>query len=90
MEKRIMPMVMPLLSIGEAKRVQRRLGVQFPSSTLERLEAGGQAAGWEIFEETLEALSSGGSAHSVGVMTLMADPPEPVATRIAVALRDHT
>jgi 5,10-methylenetetrahydrofolate reductase len=87
---RIMPMVMPLLSTAEAKRLQRRLEVALPDDFLRRLEAGDETVGWETFGKTLEALSSGGLAHAVAVMTLMTDPPEPVAARIAAALRSHT
>ena len=85
---RIMPMVMPLLSADEAKKLEKRLGVKLPDIVLERLAKGGASAGWEIFGEILEALSSNDLAHAVAVMTLMTDPPEPVASRLAAALRD--
>ena len=87
---RIMPMVMPLLSAADAERMQTRLGVTLPDEVRLRLDEGGEAAGWEIFAETLAALVAGGLAHAVAVMTLMADPSEPVAARVAAALRQYT
>jgi methylenetetrahydrofolate reductase (NADPH) len=86
----IMPMAMPVLSIDDARRLEARLGVAFPSQQLARLQESGEAAGWEIFGETLADLYGRGLAHAVAVMTLMADPPEPVAARIASLLRRHT
>ena len=86
----IMPMVMPVLSIDDALRLEERLGVALPREQRDRLLARGEAAGWETFGETLAGLRSGGLAHAVAVMTLMADPSDPVATRVASLLRRHT
>ena len=86
----IMPMAMPVLSIDDARRLEGRLGVALPREQLEALQERGEAAGWEMFAETLAALYEGGRAHAVAIMTLMADPPEPVAARIVRLLRRHT
>ena len=86
----IMPMAMPVLSIDDARRLEGRLGVALPREQLEALQERGEAAGWEMFAETLAALYEGGRAHAVAIMTLMADPPEPVAARIVSLLRRHT
>jgi 5,10-methylenetetrahydrofolate reductase len=86
----ITPMVMPVLSIDDALRLQERLGVALPPEQRERLLGRGEEAGWEMFGEMLAGLRSGGLAHAVAVMTLMADPSEAVARRVASMLRRHT
>ena len=87
---RIMSLLMPLRSSAEARCLQKRLNMALPDRTLERLDLWGEGAGWEIFEETLEALSRSGLAHALAVMTMLAEPPEPIAARVAGALREHT
>ena len=78
-ETALVAMVIPLLSVGDALRLRTRLGTPLPRGLLERLHAGGAAAGWQAFGETLGALRESALVDGVAVMTLQADPHAGVA-----------
>ena len=66
-------MVMPLPSREAALRIAGRLRVALPAETLARFDAG-EDGGLAVFAETVRALSAGGLADGLSVMTSSADP----------------
>jgi 5,10-methylenetetrahydrofolate reductase len=85
---RIVPMLIPLLSAAAAERLGERLRVPLPRRLLERLENGGEPAGWDALAELVAALRASGLADSLALMTQEADPPKAFGERIAAALGD--
>lgn len=79
----VIPMLMPLLSAEAARGVSERLGIEIPASMVERLQQGGEAAGWAIFRDQLERLFDAPLADGIAVMTREMDPPSEVTRRIA-------
>ena len=84
----ILPMLMPLLSLKAARRLEARVGVRLPPDQAERLAAGGAVAGWATFSETLAALYESPLADGVAVMTLELDPDDRFAERLQAALSE--
>ena len=85
---RIVAMVIPLLSVGDALRLRARLGTPLPPGLLDRLEADGEAAGWAAFRETTAALRARPQVDGVAVMTLRADPEPGMALILASILSE--
>lgn len=85
-ETKIVPMVMPLVSLATALRIRERLGMPVPDDLLARLEAGGEPAGWDAFAETVAALAESPLVDGLAVMTPEMDPPPATGERIAAAL----
>lgn len=83
---RIVPMVMPLVSVETARRIQLRLGIPIAAPVLARLEAEGARAGWQIFADTVRALAESGLTDGLAVMTPEMDAPAGFGERIAAAL----
>lgn len=82
----IVPMLMPLLSPQAARTVGDRLGIALPHELVRRLEQGGEAAGWELFEEQLERVDASPFVDGIAIMTSEMDPPQSVTQRIAHAV----
>ena len=85
-EVRIVPMLIPLLSIEAAQRLGQRLRVPIPEALVRSLEAGGEDAGWAALHSLVRALGGSGFCDSLAVMTLDADPPKGFGERLAAAL----
>ena len=85
---RVLPMLMPLLSVDAARRLEARVGLRLPPERFERLAKGGSAYGWAMFRETLAALHESPLADGVAVMTLDLDPDDDFAAHLETALRD--
>ena len=82
----IQPMLIPLLSVAAAERLGQRLRVPLPDTLLERLERGGEPAGWDAFAELVAELRRSGLADSLALMTHEMDPPKTFGERILAAL----
>ena len=83
---RIVPMLIPLLSVAAAERLGERLRVALPDRLLRELEEHGEPRGWESFASLAAELTGAGLADSLAVMTQEADPPKLFGDRIAAAL----
>lgn len=83
----IVPMVIPLLSAAAAEKLALRLRLPLPGGLVERLARGGEAAGWELFAQTVRDLRVSGVADGVAVMTQEMDPDAGFAERLRSALR---
>jgi hypothetical protein len=81
-EARIVPMVMPLVTMEAADRISARLGVAIP----EWVRAPGDP--WLVFEEILTWLRTSGLADAVAVMTYEMDPPPDAGAHITRSLRN--
>lgn len=82
---RILPMVMPLLSMEAATALAARLRITLPERLLTGLASTGEEAGWAAFGETLAELAGAVWADGVAVMTFGMDPPPEHGARI----REH-
>jgi 5,10-methylenetetrahydrofolate reductase len=82
----ILPMVIPLVSAAAAEKLALRLRLPLPTDFVARLARGGEAAGWQLFAETLRELRASGLADGVAVMTQEMDPSASFADRVRVAL----
>jgi 5,10-methylenetetrahydrofolate reductase len=85
---RIVPMVMPLLSLDAALRLRERIGIPLPPALLAHLEAEGEPGGWAALRETVRALRASPLVDGVAVMTLEADPPSAVGRMLRAILRE--
>lgn len=85
-DTRLVPMIMPLLSVSTALRIRDRLALLVPDRLLTRLEAGGERAGWDAFGETVAALAESPLVDGLSVMTAEMDPPLGSGERIAAVL----
>ncbi|MGD9890585.1 MAG: methylenetetrahydrofolate reductase [Dehalococcoidia bacterium] len=86
-DTRIVPMVMPLLSIEAVRAIQTRLGIALPASLCRRIEQGGTTAAWQAFEETVVALRQSKLADGLAIMTFEMDPVPETGHRIITTLR---
>ena len=82
----LMPMLIPLLSVAAAERLGQRLRVPLPDTLLERLERGGEPAGWQAFAELVAELRRRGLADSLALMTHEMDPAKSFGERILALL----
>ncbi|MBW2270652.1 MAG: methylenetetrahydrofolate reductase [Deltaproteobacteria bacterium] len=57
-EVHVVPMVMPLNSLANARRLHERLGLALPSEMLSRLESCGEIEIWRTFREIAEGLAA--------------------------------
>ncbi|GAB4323250.1 MAG: hypothetical protein Kow0010_04520 [Dehalococcoidia bacterium] len=83
---KLVPMVMPLLSLEAIDRIEQRLDIPFPAGFRRRI-ASGQTAAWEAFAELVADLRATGLAHGLAVMTFATDPPPEDGARIVAALQ---
>jgi len=83
----IVPMVMPLLSIEDADRFAKRIGLPVPGSLARVLARDGEAGGWRFLQRVLDALLRSGLADGLAVMTPTMDAPPELAQRLGDALR---
>ncbi|MCZ6464758.1 MAG: methylenetetrahydrofolate reductase [Proteobacteria bacterium] len=79
---RLVPMVMPLVTLRAAEHLRKRLGLPLPVALLRALETGGEDAGWRAFEDTLVSLRESGLADGFAIMTLETDPPARFQARL--------
>ncbi len=86
-DTRIVPMVMPLLSVAAAQAIQARLGIILPASLCRRIEEGGAPAAWQTFEETVAALRHSNIADGLAIMTFEMDANSETGSRIVAALQ---
>lgn len=82
----LIPMLIPLLSVESARRLEARLGITLPASWLEALRRGGAREGWRLFEENLRAIRHAGHAAGATIMTFEMDPPVVLLDRLAKVL----
>ena len=83
----VVAMVMPLLTVGAAEKLEARIGMRLPEPLRERLASGAMEDAWSAFEETLAALSDSPLVDAIAIMTLEMDAPEGIGPRIVRALR---
>jgi 5,10-methylenetetrahydrofolate reductase len=86
-DTKVVAMVMPLLGIGEAERIEARIGVRLSDGFRTRLEQGGETAAWAAFEETVCALAASDLIAGVAVMTFDMDATPATGERIVAALK---
>ena len=84
-ETKIVAMIMPLRSRGEALEIEQRLSIELPQTFSRRLET--EDSAWEAFDETVGALVLSPLVAGVAVMTFEMDPSPETGTRIVAALR---
>lgn len=82
----IVPMVMPLLSLEDADRFAKRIGLPVPKELAARLASEGEAGGWAHLAETLASLAASGLADGLAVMTPRMDAPPALAERLRSTL----
>lgn len=81
---KIVPMIMPLISIDQAARIQDRLRIRLHEPFLARLET--EECAWEAFAETVSRLASSSAVAGIAIMTLGMDPAPEFGARILKAL----
>jgi methylenetetrahydrofolate reductase (NADPH) len=86
-DTRIVPMVMPLLSVDAATRIAERLHISLPRQLVHALQREGSEAGWRLFEQTIFALVNAPWAGGVALMTYEVDPPPEVGEHMVAVLR---
>ncbi len=86
-ETAVVAMVMPLLTIGAAEKLETRIGMRLPQRLRERLAGGLMDDAWAAFDETLAALSASPLVDAIAIMTLEMDAPEGIGPRIVQGLR---
>jgi 5,10-methylenetetrahydrofolate reductase len=86
-ETKLVAMVMPLLSLEAAMRIEKRLGIGLPVDLRDVLAGGDQEAAWGYFGQTVRSLAKSPLVDGVAVMTFEMDAPEGMGERIASALR---
>ena len=83
----LVAMVMPLLTIGAAEKLETRIGMRLPEALRGRLAGGQVEDAWAAFDETLAALSESPLVDAIAIMTLEMDAPEGIGPRIVQGLR---
>jgi len=83
-QAKIVPMIMPLVSLDEAARIQDRLRIRLPEQFLARLET--EDCAWEAFAETVAMLAGSSTIAGIAIMTLGMDPAAEFGARILKAL----
>lgn len=83
----LVAMVMPLLTIGAAEKLEMRIGMRLPEALRGRLAGGQVEDAWAAFDETLAALSESSLVDAIAIMTLEMDAPEGIGPRIVQGLR---
>jgi 5,10-methylenetetrahydrofolate reductase len=86
-EVKVVAMVMPLLSIEAAERIEDRLGIRLPSALREVLATGSEDAAWEAFEATLRELVASPFVDGAAIMTFEPDAAPDAGKRILSVLR---
>lgn len=84
---KLVAMVMPLLSLEAAMRIEKRLGIALPGGLRDVLAGGDREAAWGYFGQTVRSLAESPLVDGVAVMTFEMDAPEGMGERIAGALR---
>ncbi len=82
----LLPMLVPVLSLRAARRLEQRLGIRLPRAVLAQLRDGDTAAGWRLFEENLQALARHGGVAGATLMTFEMDPPAELRQRLRAVL----
>ncbi|MBA4181728.1 MAG: hypothetical protein C0506_14155 [Anaerolinea sp.] len=83
----VVAMVMPILSLEAARRIEERIGVRLPDGLRARLATGDAEDAWAAFDETLAALHASPLVDGVAVMTFEMDAPRSMGARILQGLR---
>lgn len=83
----VVAMVMPLLTLGAAEKLEARIGMRLPERLRGRLASGAMEDAWAAFDETLATLSESPLVDAIAIMTLEMDAPEGIGPRIVQALR---
>lgn len=83
----VVAMVMPLLTLEAAEKIEVRLGVRLPEMLRGRLERGDIADAWEAFDELLRQLRESPLVDGIAVMTFEMDAPEGMGARTLQGLR---
>jgi methylenetetrahydrofolate reductase (NADPH) len=85
-EVRILPMVLPVLSLAQADRLTARLKVSIDPELRDRLARGGESEGWAALAATLGWLRTCPHVDGIAVMTFEADPSPRYVTLLERAL----
>lgn len=80
----VVPMVMPIPSVGALTRIEERLSLPVPTSMRDRVAAGPSEA-WDAFADTLRDLVD--RVQGVALMTFEMDPPPGTGEHIRAALQ---
>lgn len=83
----VVAMVMPLLALSAAEKLEARIGMRLPEGLRNRLASGQVDDAWAAFDETLAALSGSPLVDAIAIMTLEMDAPEGMGPRIVQGLR---
>ncbi len=86
-EVKLLPMVMPLLSLDAAAKIEGRLRIELPEPMLRRLVSGEANACWKAFRETLQGLTALPQLAGCAVMTFETDARPDSGAQIACCLR---
>ena len=86
-DARLVAMVMPLLALDAATRIEGRLGIELPGDLKRVLASGDLEAAWGYFERVVRGLVESPLVDGVAVMTFEMDAPAETGERIAAALR---
>lgn len=87
-EVRILPMVLPVLSLAQADRLASRLKVSIHPELRDQLARGGEDEGWATFAATLSWLRACPHVDGLAVMTFEADPSPRYVALLERALED--
>jgi 5,10-methylenetetrahydrofolate reductase len=80
-------MVMPILTLESAGKIEERIGVRLPDALRSRLATGDTADAWSAFDELLATLHASPLVDGVAIMTFEMDAPEGMGPRILQGLR---
>ena len=86
-ETAVVAMVMPLLTISAAEKLETRIGMRLPEGLRARLASGLMDEAWAAFDETLAGLAASPLVDAIAIMTLEMDAPEGIGPRIVQGLR---
>lgn len=82
----IVPMVMPLSALADAKQLELRLGIGLPERLLGYLEHEDATSAWQLFAENVAVLRDSPLFAGTAVMTFGMDPTREIGDQIRAAL----
>lgn len=83
----VVAMVMPLLTLDAAEKIEARLGLRLPETFRSRLERGDGTDAWTAFNDLLCQLRADPLIDGIAVMTFEMDAPADVGEAILAGLR---
>lgn len=82
----IVPMVMPLAALAEARALEQRLSIELPGRLLRYLEHEDPDSAWSLFAENIAILRDSPLFAGTAVMTFGMDPAPAIGEQICAAL----